>query len=119
MILIRRGFCKVLHQPLLSYLIGGNVGAIAPTVGIFLPSSIFVAVFSRFLEKLRRSPLMTGFLDGVNAASLGLMAALNLQLGLTSITNFLTILIALISYVLLFTTKLNSTWLLFAGTAIG
>jgi chromate transporter len=101
------------------YLIGGNAGAIAATVGIFLPSFIFVAVFSRFLEKLRRSPPMAGFLDGVNAASLGLMAAITLQLGQTSIINLLTILIALTSCVLLFATKLNSTWLLFAGAAIG
>jgi len=85
MILIRRGFCKVLHQPLLSYLIGGNVGAIAATVSIFLPSFIFVAIFSRFLEKLRRSPLVAGFLDGVNSDSLGLMVVVILQLGHTSI----------------------------------
>jgi chromate transporter len=101
------------------YLIGGNAGAIAATVGIFLPSFIFVAIFSRFLEKLRRSPLMAGFLDGVNSASLGLMVVVTLQLGQTSIVNVLTILIALTSCILLFTTKLNSTWLLLAGAAIG
>jgi chromate transporter len=101
------------------YLIGGNAGAIAATLGIFLPSFIFVAIFSRFLEKLRRSPLMAGFLDGVNSASLGLMVVVTLQLGQTSIVNVLTILIALTSCILLFTTKLNSTWLLLAGAAIG
>ncbi len=101
------------------YLIGGNAGAIAATVGIFLPSFIFVAIFSPFLEKLRRSPLMAGFLDGVNSASLGLMVVVTLQLGQTSIVNVLTILIALTSCILLFATKLNSTWLLLAGAAIG
>jgi chromate transporter len=52
---------------------------------------------------------MAGFLDGVNAASLGLMVVVTLQLGQTSIVNVLTILIALTSYILLFATKLNST----------
>jgi len=47
------------------------------------------------------------------------MATITLQLRQTSITNILIILIALISSILLFTTKLNSTWLLFAGAAIG
>jgi chromate transporter len=103
----------------IGYLIGGNLGAIAATVGIFLPSFVFVAIFSRFLEKLRRSPLMAGFLDGVNYASLGLMVVVTLQLGQTSIVNVLTILIALTSCILLFATKLNSTWLLLAGAAIG
>jgi chromate transporter len=101
------------------YLIGGNLGAIAATVGIFLPSFVFVTIFSRFLEKLRRSPLIAGFLDGVNAASLGLMVVVTLQLGQTSIVNILTILIAVTSCGLLFATKLNSTWLLLAGAAIG
>jgi len=101
------------------YLIGGNAGAIAATVGIFLPSFIFVAVFSRFLETLRRSPLMAGFLDGVNSASLGLMVVVTLQLGRTSLTDILTLVLALISCILLFTTKINSTWILMTGAAIG
>jgi chromate transporter len=101
------------------YLIGGNSGAIAATVGIFLPSFIFVAVFSRFLEKLRRSTLMAGFLDGVNSASLGLMVTVTIQLGQTSLTNFLAVGIAIASSIILFTTKLNSTWLLLIGGAIG
>ncbi|AFY73750.1 chromate transporter, chromate ion transporter family [Synechococcus sp. PCC 7502] len=101
------------------YLIGGNSGAIAATVGIFLPSFILVAVFSRFLVKLRKSNLMAGFLDGVNAAALGLIVPVTFQLGQSSLTNPLTIGIALISGVVLFKTKLNSTWLLLAGAAIG
>jgi len=101
------------------YLIGGNSGAIAATVGIFLPSFIFVAVFSRFLEKLRRSILMAGFLDGVNSASLGLMVTVTIQLGQTSLTNFLAVGIVIASSIILFTTKLNSTWLLLIGGAIG
>jgi len=103
----------------IGYLIGGNAGAIAATVGIFLPSFIFVAVFSRFLEHLRRSPLMSGFLDGVNASSLGLMAAITFQLGQTSLTDLLTMVLAIVSCILLFATKINSTWILLAGAAIG
>jgi len=103
----------------IGYLIGGNAGAIAATVGIFLPSFIFVAVFSRFLEQLRRSPLMSGFLDGVNASSLGLMAAITFQLGQTSLTDLLTMVLAIVSCILLFATKINSTWILLAGAAIG
>jgi chromate transporter len=58
-------------------------------------------------------------LDGVNAASLGLMAAVTWQLGRSSLIDPLTILVAIISLVLLLRFKLNSTWLIAAGALTG
>ncbi len=67
----------------------------------------------------RRAQIQNGLLDGVNVASLGLMAAVTWQLGRASLTGPLTILIALSSFVLLIWFKVNSTWLIAGGGLIG
>ena len=52
-----------------------------------------------------------------NTSALGLMAAVTFQLAASSLTDFYTVLIAIISLVLLLRYKINSTWLI-AGSAI-
>jgi chromate transporter len=59
-------------------------------------------------------------LDGVNAASIGLMAAVCLELGRETLIDIWTIAMAIASLgVLLKFPKFNSAWLLLAGAAIG
>ena len=55
-------------------------GAAVATVAIFLPSFVFVAVTNPIVPRLRRSRWTAAFLDAVNAASLGLMAAVTIKL---------------------------------------
>ncbi|NJR39774.1 MAG: chromate transporter [Leptolyngbyaceae cyanobacterium CSU_1_4] len=101
------------------YLLGGNVGAIAATVGIFLPAFVFVALVNPWVDQLRQSRWVSGFLDGVNAASLGLMAVVTVQLGQSGIVDLWTGAIALISGVLLLKFKVNSVALVAGGAIIG
>lgn len=101
------------------YLVAGLPGAALATVGIFLPSFIFVAAVNPLVPILRRSPWMSGFLDGVNVAALGLMAAVLWELGRAALVDWLTGALALISIVLLLRLKLNSMWLIVGGGAIG
>jgi chromate transporter len=103
----------------IGYLLGGIPGAILATVAIFLPSFFFVAISSRFIPKLRGSSWAAAFLDGVNVASLGLMAGVTFQLSLTAIQDPLTVLLALISLGLLLRWKPNSTWLILGGAIVG
>jgi chromate transporter len=63
------------------YLVGGGAGAAAATLGIFLPAFVLVAASGPLLPRLRASPAAGAFLDGVNAASLGLLLAVLLALG--------------------------------------
>ncbi|MBW4516624.1 MAG: chromate transporter [Timaviella obliquedivisa GSE-PSE-MK23-08B] len=101
------------------YLLGGNGGAIAATVGIFLPAFVFVALINPWIDQLRQSSWVSGFLDGVNAASLGLMAVVTVQLGQSGIVDIWTGAIALISGVLLLKFKVNSAALVMGGAIIG
>ena len=103
----------------IGYLLGGPASALLATLGIFLPSFIFVALIHPLIPHLRNSPWASSLLDGVNVASLGLMAAVTWQLGRAALVNPLTVTLALVSALLLFRFKVNSTWLVLGGAAVG
>ncbi|MHB9082746.1 MAG: chromate efflux transporter [Bellilinea sp.] len=103
----------------IGYLLGGVKGGLLATLGIFLPSFIFVALSNPLIPKIRNSIWVRGLLDGVNAASLGLMAAVTWALGRASLVDPLTILLALAALILLLRFKLNTTWLIAGGALIG
>jgi chromate transporter len=103
----------------IGFILGGTPGALLATLGIFLPSFIFVAITNPLIPKIRNSAWISSLLDGVNVASLGLMAAVTWQLGRSSLTDPLAILIALVSLGLLLRFKINSTWLIVGGAITG
>ncbi|HIK17069.1 MAG TPA: chromate transporter [Leptolyngbyaceae cyanobacterium M33_DOE_097] len=101
------------------YLVAGNSGAIAATIGIFLPAFVLVALINPYATRLRRSPLTSALLDGVNAASLGLMAVVTLKLATAAVVDWLTVTLAIASVVAAFKFRVNSTYLVLAGGLIG
>ncbi len=103
----------------IGYILGGTPGALLATLGIFLPAFIFVAISNPLIQKIRNSTWMSSLLDGVNASSLGLMAAVTVQLASSSLTDLFTVLIAGISLVLLLRYKINTTWLIAGGAIAG
>ena len=103
----------------IGYILGGPVGAIVATIGIFLPAFFFVAVSSPLLPRIRKSEIAGTFLDGVNAASLSLMAVVTWQLGRAAIVDWSTVALLLASLILLMRFRLNSAWLVFVGGLIG
>lgn len=101
------------------YLLAGNMGAIAGTIGIFLPAFLLVGIVNPWVSKLRQSSWASGFLDGVNAASLGLMAGVTFTLGRAALIDWVTILVAILGAIAVFRFKINSVWLVVAGGMIG
>ncbi len=101
------------------YVIGRSPGAVLATVGIFLPAFFFVLASSPLIPRMRRSPWVSGFLDGVNVASLGLMAAVTWQLGRSALVDGVTVAMALMAALLVFAYKINSAWLVLGGGIIG
>jgi chromate transporter len=67
------------------YVLAGLPGALVATVAIFAPAFVFVALVGPLAERMRKRPVTAALLDGVNAAALGLMAAVSVQLGLAAI----------------------------------
>ena len=103
----------------IGYLLGGAPGSLLATLGIFLPSFVFVAISHPLIPRLRKSTWASGCLDGVIAASLGLMAAVTWNLGRASLIDPVTGGIAIISIVFLIRFKMNSTWFIILGAIIG
>jgi chromate transporter len=103
----------------IGYLLAGPAGALVATAGIFLPAFVFVAASGPLLPRLRASPMAGAFLDGVNVASLALMAAVTAQLGRAAIVDLPTALLGLMSAALLLRFKVNATWLVLGGAAVG
>jgi chromate transporter len=101
------------------YLLGGTPGAAVATVGIFLPAFVFVALSGPLVPRLRRSPTAGAVLDGVNVASLALMAVVTWELARAALVDPLTVVMALASVVLLLRFRFNSAWLVLGGAVIG
>ena len=103
----------------IGYVLGGARGAAVATMGIFLPAFFFVAASGPLVPRIRRSPIAGAFLDGVNVASLALMAVVTYQLGRAALIDIPTILLALLSAVVLFRFRINSAWLVLGGAIAG
>jgi chromate transporter len=103
----------------IGYLVGGWPGAILATVAIFLPSFVFVAIVYPLVPRLRASPWTSAFLNGANAAAVGLMAAVAWQLGTSSLVDVVTAALAVVAGVLLIRFRVNSAWLVLGGGTVG
>jgi len=103
----------------IGFILAGWKGAALATLGMFLPAFVYVGITSGFLPKLRKSPLAGAFLDGVNAAAVALMAFVGWQFGRAALVNIPAVILAVLSGVLVFRYKVNSTWLVLGGAAAG
>jgi chromate transporter len=103
----------------IGYLLAGVPGAILATVGIFLPAFIFVALTGPFIPRLRRSPVASNLLDGLNVTSLALMAGVTWQLGRNAIVDPFSAILAFAALGLLVRFKVNTAWLVLGGGVLG
>lgn len=104
----------------IGYQINGLTGAIISTIGIFLPSFIFVALLNPFVKKMRGSKLFSAFLDAVNVASVAIIVSVCFSMGKDSITDWRTIAIAVLSIVFTFGyRKINSAFIVAGGSLVG
>jgi chromate transporter len=101
------------------YVVAGIPGAVVATVAIFLPAFVLAALVAPFVDRIRDRPLTAALLDGVNAAAIGLMAAVTVQLGSSAFVDPLTVAIALGTAVALWSGRVPSVILVAAGAALG
>jgi chromate transporter len=101
------------------YLLHGSAGAAAATLGIFAPAFVFVALSGPLVPRLRSLPRAARFLDGLNAASLALMAVVTWNLARAALVDAWTVALFVASAALLLRYEVNSTWLVVGGAAMG
>ncbi len=104
----------------IGYQVNNVNGAIISTIGIFLPSFIFVALLNPLVRKMRGSKLFIAFLDAVNVASIALIVMVFYQMGKDSLTGWRPVLIAMCSGFVLFKYKtINSAIIILGGSIAG
>lgn len=103
----------------IGYILGGPMGALAGTVGVFLPAFVFVAASGPLVPRLRRSPTAGAFLDGVNVASLALMAVVTWHLGQAAFVDLLSVALGVAAALALVRFRINSAWLVLGSAVIG
>jgi chromate transporter len=103
----------------IGYVLGGPKGAAIATLGIFLPAFLFVAISGELVTAIRRSSLAGAFLDGVNAASLALMAVVTWELGRAALIDWVSGGLVIVSSFLLLRYRINSLWLVLGGAVVG
>lgn len=100
------------------YIVGGWTGAIAATIGIFLPAFFFVALAHRLMNALMDKTWVRPLLDGLNVVAIGLMAAVAVSLGRDAVIDWFTAFLFVIAMVLLIRFQINSALLVLGGAIV-
>lgn len=103
----------------IGYLLAGHAGAIAATIGIFLPSFVFIALVTPWLAQLRRSIWLGSWLDGVNAGAWGAIAVVAYRLGASALVDWWAIAIAIGSWLLIWRWRVDVIWPILGSATIG
>lgn len=95
-------------------------GAIAATLGIFLPSFLFVLLLNPLVPKMRASKIMGYFLDCVNVAAVAVMVAVLFEMGRDTLMDWRSITIAVVSVAVVYGLKqTNAVWIVGGGAILG
>lgn len=103
----------------IGHILGGPSAAAVATIGIFLPAFFFVAISGPLIPRLRKSAIAGAALDGVNVASLALMAVVTWRLGRAALVDGLTVTLAIVAAILLIRFRTNSALLVLGGAITG
>ena len=91
----------IIFSTFVGYIAGGLGGALAMTVGIFIPAFVFPIFFHRWLVAVAENPRIRPFLLGVAAGVIGLIAAVTVDILDTSIVDVPTALLAVAAFLAL------------------
>ena len=110
----------VITATFVGYLLNGLAGALAATVGIFLPPVLFTVLATPILLRYHKHPRVAGFIRGVGVTVVGVLVGTTYLVGKEAIGDWLTIVTAIASLlVIMFWTKLPEPVVILAGGVIG
>jgi chromate transporter len=109
----------VITATFVGFLVAGFWGSLVSTVGIFLPSFIFVLIVAPILMRHHGNKNVQGFIKGTYGAAIGTILGACVLLGKIAIGDVLTALIALGALGLLFRFKISNPVLIAAAAVIG
>jgi chromate transporter len=104
----------------IGYQIAGVQGAIYATIGIMIPSFLFVAILNPIVPRLRNSRFLSKFLDAVNVSALAVMLVVTIKLGREVLIDWQSWIIALLILIAFFTIKkINAAYIILSGAVLG
>lgn len=104
----------------IGYQLTGFWGAVLASVGLFLPSFLLVMILNPLVPKIRKSPTLGFFLDSVNVAAVAVIAGVLIKMSLETLTDWRSIVIAVISIAVTFGyKKINAMWAVLGGALLG
>lgn len=104
----------------IGYQLGGVWGSVAATVGIFLPSFLFVLFLNPLVPKMRQSKFLSYFLDSVNIAAVAIMVGVLFEMGTQTLTEWQAIVITALSFIVTFGfKKFNVMWTVIGSSVFG
>jgi chromate transporter len=109
----------VITATFVGYLVAGFWGSLVATVGIFLPSFIFILVAAPLLARYGKNPNVQGFVKGAYGAAIGTILGACILLGKIAIGDWLTALIGVVSLAILFRWKVSNPLLIAATAVVG
>src|SRR6266542_1609527 len=109
----------VITVAFIGYLVAGVAGSALAALGIFLPVYVFTVLPAPWFARHRENPQLKAFVQGATAAATGAIAGAVVVLGVRSIVDVPTALIALASLVVLWRFKVHEPLLVTAAGVIG
>jgi chromate transporter len=99
--------------------VAGFAGAVAATVGIYLPPALLMVTSTHALERIKRSVAIQAALRGVRPAVIGMIFAAAVVVGRTSVPVWYSVLIFAIALYALVRWRLEAVWIIPAAGAAG
>jgi len=109
----------IISATFIGYKVYGILGAIASTVSVVLPSFVMICLATKAIEKFRQNKILANFFRGARAAVIGMIFEAGLSIGKSSLIDFKTIFIAIVSLICLFKYRLNPVWILLGAGILG
>lgn len=104
----------------IGYQLKGLTGATYATLGMFIPSFIFISLIAKQVNKIRKSAVLASVLDYINAGAVGVMIAVTLKLGYQYAFEWQFALIMALSIILSYCfKKVSAVWIVIGGSIVG
>ena len=104
----------------IGYQLNGWSGALAATLGIFLPSFLFVWILYPLVEKIRKNPHLSQALNFINAAVVGIMIAVLFILAKSFLIDYKSVVILLsCGLIYFYPIKRSAPWMVVISAVLG
>lgn len=103
----------------IGYKIYGLIGAVMAMVSSYLPCVIIATLVAKYYYSYRESVIVNSSFNGIKPALIGLLAAVAIPLGNTSLVDFITFGIAIICFAVIAFTKVDPTFVILGAGILG